>query len=242
MRVVLGTVALLAMAACAPAVPESGPDAGVGFGDYDTYLRQQAQRDAALRGDALPPPQTVSSETLAPVSGTTTASTSALDPAAQVAADTAAALGTGQTVVDASPSNPPPEAVAASGISNENDFDDVSSLRTIESDAERLAANRAQYQVVQPTALPSRSGREGPNIVSYALQTSNPVGAQLYKRFSLSQARTVRNCAKYPSPDMAQSDFLAKGGPAKDRLGLDPDGDGFACAWDPSPFRAINGG
>ena len=23
----------------------------------------------------------------------------------------------------------------------------------------------------------------------------------------------------------------------RDRMGLDPDGDGFACAWDPAPFR-----
>ena len=24
-------------------------------------------------------------------------------------------------------------------------------------------------------------------------------------------------------------------------MGLDPDGDGFACAWDPAPFRAVRG-
>ena len=38
-------------------------------------------------------------------------------------------------------------------------------------------------------------------------------------------------------PDQAQQDFLAKGGPERDRMGVDPDGDGFACAWDPRPFR-----
>ena len=36
----------------------------------------------------------------------------------------------------------------------------------------------------------------------------------------------------------AQIDFLAKGGPERDRLGVDPDGDGYACAWNPAPFRA----
>jgi hypothetical protein len=30
---------------------------------------------------------------------------------------------------------------------------------------------------------------------------------------------------------------LSNGGPERDRLGLDPDGDGFACYWDPTPFR-----
>ena len=36
----------------------------------------------------------------------------------------------------------------------------------------------------------------------------------------------------------AQEAFLKAGGPERDRYGLDPDGDGFACRWDPTPFRA----
>jgi hypothetical protein len=40
---------------------------------------------------------------------------------------------------------------------------------------------------------------------------------------------------------MAQIAFLERGGPKRDTLGLDPDGDGFACYWDPAPFRkAVN--
>jgi hypothetical protein len=31
---------------------------------------------------------------------------------------------------------------------------------------------------------------------------------------------------------------LANGGPERDKEGLDPDGDGFACGWDPRPFRS----
>ena len=50
--------------------------------------------------------------------------------------------------------------------------------------------------------------------------------------------RTQRGCAVYRSPDQAQIDFRASGGPQRDRKGLDPDGDGYACAWDPAPFRA----
>ena len=144
----------------------------------------------------------------------------------------------------ASPGNPPPETVeSASGISTENDFNAVGDARSIESDAALIARNREQYQVVQPTALPSRSGNTGPNIVEYALATKHPVGTKVYNRIGLNkQSRFERNCAKYSSPDRAQIDFLANGGPNRDKMGLDPDGDGYACAWNPAPFRiAVNG-
>ena len=49
--------------------------------------------------------------------------------------------------------------------------------------------------------------------------------------------KAARNCGKYPSDDQAQIAFLDRGGPERDRLGLDPDGDGYACGWDPAPFR-----
>lgn len=238
MRFVFGSLALVALSACAPAVPDSA--AGVGFGDYNEYQRAQAERDAALNGQALPPASAVSSETLPSAPVTTSGAGNAAE---QLAADAAAALNSGEAPLDASPSNPAPEvALTASGISDENDFDNVSSLRSIEGDKQRIEQNRAQYQVVTPTALPSRNGSEGPNIVAYALQTSHPVGAQMHKRFAGSQKRAERNCAKYASPDQAQAAFLAKGGPARDRLGIDPDGDGYACGWNPAPFRNVNGG
>lgn len=236
MRFFICGAALLALSACDTTVPDSG--AGVGFGDYDTYQQQQAARDAQLRGNAVPPAGAISDERSAPAaSGGTPAPEG---EAEQLAAQTAAALNSGEEPLQASPSNPPPAAVNASGISQENDFSNVSSLRTIEGDAARIAQNRAQYTVIEPTALPTRRGGTGPNIVDYALNTNNPKGAPLYRRSSLGgQARFNRNCAKYPSPDMAQADFLSKGGPDRDRLGLDPDGDGFACAWDPAPFRKV---
>jgi hypothetical protein len=48
-------------------------------------------------------------------------------------------------------------------------------------------------------------------------------------------------CDRYRSKDEAQQDFLAKGGPERDAYGLDPDGDGYACGWDPRPFRLAVG-
>jgi hypothetical protein len=247
MRSFIGFAAALTLAACAGPVPDSG--AGVGFGDYSEYQRQQAEREATLTGTAIPPAGAISDEV--PGTGRNLPQTQAnggadvggTDNAERVAADAAAALNSGVAPVQASPSNPPPEAVNAAGISQENNFDNVSNLRTIESDAQRIAQNRAKYQVIQPQALPTRSGNSGPNIVDFALRTTNPKGVALYRRSNLSgQSRYQRNCAQYASPDRAQEDFLAKGGPERDRLGLDPDGDGFACGWDPAPFRRVRGG
>ncbi len=121
-------------------------------------------------------------------------------------------------------------------ISDEQEFSAVSSRETIASDKERIARNRAQYTVISPTAVPQRPGDVGPNIVQFAISTTHAVGTQMYKRSSLRVSGSA--CAKFASPDLAQEAFLAAGGPEKDRKGLDPDGDGFACSWDPRPFRA----
>lgn len=242
------------VAACDPAIPDSG--AGVGFNTPE----YQAQREAALTGqtvtgDPLIPPAAVSSETLtpttnpgAPLSATGTAvagSTTAAVPNASedIARETAYALeqaqnNSGVAPVQASPSNPAPALIDNPGISDENDFNAVSSRQTIESDAQRIAQNRANYQVVAPIAVPQRNGAGQPNIVQYALASAHPPGTQLYSRagFNL-KAKSQRNCAGFASPDLAQIAFLEAGGPERDRKALDPDGDGYACGWDPTPFR-----
>ncbi|WP_137701455.1 hypothetical protein [Marimonas lutisalis] len=249
MRFYLSGVALLALAACQPTIPDSG--AGVGFGDYTQYQQQQAAREAQLTGQALPPAQAVSSEPLSnqPLSAASTTSTSAPAAGADVAQETRAMLeatraNSGQEPLQASPSNPPPQVVNnPSGISRENDFAAVGQRRSIQDDAELRRQQQAQYQIIQPTAVPTRTGSSGPNIVQYALSTSHPRGQSMYRRSSFNaQAKYQKNCAKYPSPDLAQQEFLEQGGPQKDRLGLDPDGDGYACTWDPTPFRAARNG
>ena len=238
--------ALGALAACQPALPESGagaPGQGVGF---DTSASARAQLDAPLTVQSQTlrssdqQNQAVTSET-AQVAATVNAQTSS------VANDTLAALGNdvartsveaGRQVVNASPSNPAPVAVNNAGISDENDFGAVSGRHSIESDKARIAENRAQYAVVQPTALTSRSGSNQPNVVAYALETQHPRGTQLHRRLGFaSVAKTQRNCAKYNSADDAQLEFLTRGGPTRDRLALDPDGDGYACDWNPAKYR-----
>src|SRR6056297_4206021 len=240
MRFFLCAAGLLALNACSPAVPDSA--AGVGFGDYDAYQAEQQAREARLAGAPLPSPMAVSSE---PLDGGAPQTGDASDLVAETqAALREQALNSGQPVLHADPSNPPPQTVTtATGMSVETNFDAVSAERSIESDAALIAQNRARYQVIEPEALPSRSGDTGPNVVQYALSTTHPIGTRIHNRVGINQeAKFRRNCAAYASPDQAQIDFLAKGGPQRDRLGLDPDGDGYACAWDPRPFRKAVGG
>jgi hypothetical protein len=128
---------------------------------------------------------------------------------------------------------------SAAAISDEQSFEAVSERETIESDAERIAENRAQYVVIEPTELPERPDGTGASIVAFALATTNTPGQQLYDRTGFAaQSRFESACAKYGGGDKAQEVFLDAGGPQRDRYGMDPDGDGFACYWDPRPFRA----
>jgi hypothetical protein len=105
--------------------------------------------------------------------------------------------------------------------------------------AEReLASARDQLVVVQPGPLPNRV--EGVNIALFAKQTSNAVGDSRYPRSAAARVTSAGNCGRFRDPDAAQRAFLAGGGPEQDRYGIDPDGDGFACRWDPAPYRALN--
>jgi hypothetical protein len=209
----IAVLSVVALAGCQPSTPQQS---GVGFSDYDAYRSAQLERDRVLSGQAplIPPPGAVPGQAAgAPLSAV---------PAASAAA--------------APLRNNP-------GISDEQNFDAVSARETIESDAERLARLRAEYQLIQPEALPERDSDTGPNIVAFALSTSNAVGQPVYRRSGFrADARFQSACARFATADEAQRAFLERGGPEEDRLGVDPDGDGFACFWDPGPFRTARGG
>ena len=238
MRVPHAVMLCFGLVACTQSVPDSGE--GVGFQNYTTY---QQSREASLSGGG--PVQS------APTTGFSTAAVGAAIDAAdgRAAAPVRTTPDQGVIIGSGNPARPRGNApagiqvesgevqAATAGISDEQDFEAVKARQTIQSDAARIAQNRAQYQVVQPGALPQRPGDTGPNIVEYALATTHAPGVQLHKRSSFSGNRSASACAKFGSPDQAQEAFLAKGGPEKDRLGVDPDGDGYACAWDPRPFR-----
>lgn len=232
-------IVALGLAACAPQVPNSG----VSYQDYmrnaqlngsapmtqpvQTYGQPQAQAQGFSTDGALAAINAAEGGNAVPVSGTGYNDANGMRPR-------------GDAPSNIRVENGEMAAIAGhSAISNENNFDAVAAERSIQQDAAAIAQNRAQYQQIQPTAIPQRPDSSGGSaIVQFALQTSHPVGTQMYGRSAIRLTNTANACAKYPSADQAQIAFLEAGGPDRDRRGLDPDGDGYACGWDPSPFRA----
>ncbi|MES2436118.1 MAG: hypothetical protein V4586_20080 [Pseudomonadota bacterium] len=258
MRSAVMILAALGLAGCGTAVPDSG--AGVGFQDYDAYNAPAPAAAAPAAG--FTPGGALAAIDKAEGKNTDTALTPTNVPlstqaqASPYAAPTAQPYGQPQGAVIGGADRPrgnapagilettsemaniPGSAANTAGVSDEQDFQAVSARETIQSDKARIERNRAQYQVDQPTALPQRSGSDAPNIVQYAISANHPKGTQMYKRGGLRLNSYNAACGKFASPDLAQEAFLAAGGPDRDRKGLDPDGDGYACAWDPTPFRA----
>ncbi|SLN57120.1 hypothetical protein PSA7680_02986 [Pseudoruegeria aquimaris] len=225
MRAAAPIIALVALAACEPTIPDSG--AGVGFNDYAAYQQERARREAELTGGTpLPSARAISSETPAqagaPLSALNAQGQATVTPTAGTAAIRGAPVATSALseapVAPVTPGTAP--AVAAAGT------------------AAPAAPAAAPVQ-----RLPETNSDGSPNVVAYALNTTNSVGQSLYPRDgSVSAERLQRNCAKYGTSDQAQAAFLKAGGPQKDRYDIDPDGDGFACYWNPAPFRAARGG
>ena len=257
MRMPLVCSVALGLAACTPSVPDSAP--GVGFQDYSTYLQQ---REAALQngGPVAGAPTVAPMNTApggvapvtpmgaAPVAATTPEFSTARLGAAIDAADGGAAgapldptaqLGGGiqQGVVI-------PDTAGDIGLGTDTALGAGTAAPTGVAPADTtpvVAEQPAMIQPVQPgpvQPLPERSDDGTPNIVQFALSTSHAVGTPMYERSSLRVGNLDSACAKYGSADVAQEAFLAAGGPEKDRKGIDPDGDGYACSWNPQPFRA----
>ena len=234
------TGAALLLAACTPTTSDTGP--GVGFTDYNSYVRGAAPAPAGAPV-TVPPPggafdPAAAAAAIDRAQGTAPVATlpATLPPATPVPA-TVDSTTRPRGGAPAGIKEESGEVQSHAGISDEQDFNAVSARETIESDKERIERNRAEYVVVQPKDLPQRPGDTGPNIVEFALATKHAPGVQMYKRSGLGIRDVNAACAKFASSDQAQQDFLAKGGPDRDRLGVDPDGDGFACSWDPRPFR-----
>ncbi len=98
-------------------------------------------------------------------------------------------------------------------------------------------ASAATASPAEPAA-PAPADQPANPVRAFALSVYNEKGQALYSRSKfLANARFRRNCARYASAEAAQAAFLSRGGPERDPMGLDPDGDGFACAWDPAPYR-----
>lgn len=205
----------LVLAACEPSVPNSA--AGVGFGAYPG----SQPRDGALQG--------------APLSATTppSGSTAALDAAAAkttqgtIGADAIAALRA------TAPSSPGPAPVnPATG-----EYIGVNGQPRAPGQPMDAMSHFGTTRPAPVTDMTTQ-GAAGPNLAAYALAATNSLGQKVYARNGFKMTSTEKACAKFVSSDLAQRAFLEKGGPVQDPGNLDPDGDGFACAWDPRPFQA----
>ncbi len=76
-----------------------------------------------------------------------------------------------------------------------------------------------------------------PRVAAFALRTTHQPGQRQWRRNPLRRQGAV-TCAQFESRDLAQDRFLAEGGPERDPLAMDPDGDGFVCGFDPAQLRA----
>ncbi len=122
-------------------------------------------------------------------------------------------------------------------ISNTQNFSAIKKQETIESDKAKLEALKSTYQQVDPNSVsvPSMPSN-GINVAAYALKQKNAVGESIYRRINVG----LSNCGRYRNdPDAAQRAFLRAGGPERDPRRLDPDGDGFACSWNPDFYRKM---
>ncbi|SMO37041.1 hypothetical protein [Paracoccus laeviglucosivorans] len=99
----------------------------------------------------------------------------------------------------------------------------------------------ATVAVIPTNARPVTAGGAYPGstpvLVRYAHQERQNPGTTTYRRTGGSVAAAARSCSGYSSADHAQRAFIAAGGPILDPRGMDPDGDGYVCGWDPRPLR-----
>ncbi|RDW12965.1 hypothetical protein [Paracoccus thiocyanatus] len=100
-----------------------------------------------------------------------------------------------------------------------------------------VAVRPAADAATRPAAVPAGVQAAAPSLVRYARQERQAPGTRKYQRSGSVTAAAAAACRNYGSADVAQSAFIAAGGPVIDPRGLDPDGDGFACGWDPRPLR-----
>ena len=96
---------------------------------------------------------------------------------------------------------------------------------------------REKRIIIQPGDIPDIIATV--NIAAFARSTINPVGKRIYGRNYIRSSNEPNNCSRFRIKDDSQRYFLANGGPELDPLKLDPDGDGYACFWNPEVFRLI---
>lgn len=240
MRFSLAVLALCVIAGCSPEIPDSG--AGVGFGDYGTFMRERERERLATRPASIVPPPQVVSLPPQPVSPAQPLSAQTGPAPVQTVAVQSAPIAQSSPFqpVQQPVAQPAPMSAATPfpGPVTTQDFPTIAAAPAApQGGVSYPAPAQGTVEMVAASAVPARPS-DIPNILEYALSTRNSLGERVWRRTPLTMQNTDRNCRSFVNSDLAQEEFLRRGGPERDPLNLDPDGDGFACWWDPAPFRA----
>lgn len=249
------TLALTGLAACSDGNSAYNAMAtmsqqGVGFGDYQRHMRAQlAAGNAGAQRQGTPysiPPETPAAQARAPLAAPgigqgplpVTPARGAAPPVPQPAVPQPAmpqpAAPTQAAVTPAGP-----EAERPAGLADSTTFTPIP-FGARPAGAE-IPPSGPAAEMVRVAAVPTGAA-QGPNVMAFALSTRHNVGTPMYRRTNpLRWARWERACLQFASQDLAQEAFLAAGGPERDPQNLDPDGDGFACWWDPTVLRRAAG-
>lgn len=252
MRFPIGLSALFLVSACTLSAPYSNvidtAGGGVGFSDYAQYMRAQEELSRIRRAEAAAAraqPQDAVGDAPArfqpqgfgaaqtqmpeqaplgqPVMAQPAQDQSSPQPAPQQTPAQSFAMGQGAGA---------PPATAEQGVSTQN-----YEAQPFGTQTQNRVVRREYVPQVRVTAAEAPVA-SGPNLFVYALSTRHAVGEERHsRRHPLRWRRWEAACAQYPHQDLAQEAFLAAGGPEKDPEHMDPDGDGYACWWDPAPFR-----
>ena len=99
---------------------------------------------------------------------------------------------------------------------------------------EKLKAGRVVLEASRKEKIATKSV----NLAVFARSVSNKLGEKIYYRNIVSSGDGSA-CKKFHNKNAAQIFFLENGGPKNDFHYIDPDGDGFACNWDPEIYRKI---
>lgn len=170
------------------------------------------------------------------------------DPNAALARDVTAALGaTGAPSGDTTQTTQVGETVLPGSMGIDPNADSINlnlssqeqQIRERTVAQQRREAAQQQLVIVEPEPVPQQDTNA--NVVQFARETTHPVGTKRYNRPAFrDRIQSASVCRRFDNDDEAQRQFLANGGPSTDRFNLDPDGDGFACQFDPEKYRKLN--
>lgn len=213
-KVLLGLACVAGLAACTDGTGQV-LDPRYRFSSDRPYDEYRAARELALAGRAAVPQTVPKARPFAAPTAAEIASPSAYQRVQQQRA----AVG-----------------VAASGRSGGGAYVDPDTGRALPSNTTPVTRSTAAAPATVPPAHVNDS-LDTDALSRYAATQRHAPGTAAYLRSGGSDAIAARACARYPNAEAGQLMFLSSGGPQQDPMGMDPDGDGYVCGWDPTHYR-----